>query len=290
MMGDAVPALRALKAESPGTRLVLGLRDIFDTPEQAVAEWTSAGAQQLMESVYDLILVYGIRAVCDVGATYGMSVNVRAKVRYVGYLGRAAHSPARRGRLPLVLVTVGGGGDGYELMTQYLADLRRAYPEGRPSFRSLLVTGPFMPKSEATALRQMARAVGGRGRVSVKAFVPALTRTIAQADVVVAMAGYNTTCEILTFGRPAILVPRVRPRQEQLIRARALARRGLVRMLHPDEMVPGKLLAEVQDTLASPARPHRPVDLDGLPNAAHELELLLHSSERPRAATSAVRS
>ena len=36
---------------------------------------------------------------------------------------------------------------------------------------------------------------------------------------VVAMAGYNTFCEILSLDKRAILVPRTKPREEQLLRA-----------------------------------------------------------------------
>ena len=48
------------------------------------------------------------------------------------------------------------------------------------------------------------------------------------------MGGYNTYCEILSFDKPALIVPRVRPREEQLIRARRAAELGLVEMLLPE--------------------------------------------------------
>jgi predicted glycosyltransferase len=50
---------------------------------------------------------------------------------------------------------------------------------------------------------------------------------------IVAMAGYNTFCEILSLDKRAILVPRVVPRREQLIRANRAAALGLVRTLDP---------------------------------------------------------
>ncbi len=52
-----------------------------------------------------------------------------------------------------------------------------------------------------------------------------------KAAGVVAMGGYNTFCEILSFDRRAILVPRTEPRREQAIRALAAERLGLVRVL-----------------------------------------------------------
>jgi predicted glycosyltransferase len=48
---------------------------------------------------------------------------------------------------------------------------------------------------------------------------------------VVAMGGYNTFCEILSLDKRAILIPRVKPRQEQLLRANRAAEMGLVRTL-----------------------------------------------------------
>ena len=45
---------------------------------------------------------------------------------------------------------------------------------------------------------------------------------VVDASAVVSMGGYNSVAEILTTNTPALLVPRDRPRQEQLIRARAL--------------------------------------------------------------------
>ncbi len=51
---------------------------------------------------------------------------------------------------------------------------------------------------------------------------------------VVAMAGYNTFCEILSLDKRAILVPRVRPRREQVMRAVRAAALELVHTLDPD--------------------------------------------------------
>jgi predicted glycosyltransferase len=50
----------------------------------------------------------------------------------------------------------------------------------------------------------------------------------------VAMGGYNTFCEILSFDKRAILIPRVKPRREQLLRAKRAAALGLVRALDPE--------------------------------------------------------
>ena len=106
-------------------------------------------------------------------------------------------------------------------------------------------------------------------------FVSDLPSYTAAADVVVSMGGYNSVTEILSFGRPAVLVPRVTPRKEQLIRANLLGRRGFVRVLHPEALAPERLLGEVLALLSAPPQARPAVDLDGLAAVGAELEALV---------------
>ncbi|MCA0305709.1 MAG: hypothetical protein LCH95_25200, partial [Proteobacteria bacterium] len=90
-----------------------------------------------------------------------------------------------------------------------------------------------------------------------------------RAAGVVAMGGYNTFCEILSFDKKAIIVPRTRPRQEQLIRARAARNVGLVEMLDADR---GRDPLDMATALRQLPQQGLPSDvvvpglLDGLPN------------------------
>ena len=57
---------------------------------------------------------------------------------------------------------------------------------------------------------------------------------VAHAQGVIAMGGYNTFCEILSFDKRALIVPRTKPRLEQYIRTARAQELGLVRMLTDD--------------------------------------------------------
>ena len=52
---------------------------------------------------------------------------------------------------------------------------------------------------------------------------------------IVAMGGYNTFCEILSLDKPALIMPRVTPRQEQLVRAKRARELGVARMFDPSD-------------------------------------------------------
>lgn len=278
LKGEVVPALRHMKRESPESRLVLGLRDVVDEASHVRETWRREGAYELFDEIYDRILVYGDRTVYDVVAEYGLSRRAAAKVRYGGYLRRPASqrsSDEVRAELGLrtdrlVVVTAGGGGDGRHLFRAMGEALRR---RTRPvDFDCLLVGGPLMSEDDRASLQELA-AVGAH--VHVLDFAKDMAGYLAAADAVVSMGGYNTVCELLSLERPSLIVPRVTPRKEQLIRAEALERRGLVRMLHPDDLSPSRLLAAVTDLLDHPPVASGTVAMGGVPAVAAELSKLL---------------
>jgi predicted glycosyltransferase len=286
--GEIVPALRYLSNGHQArrrTRLILGLRDIVDEAPSVRRAWAREGVYDLLDDVYDRILVYGQRDVYDVVSEYGLSAGAAAKIRYVGYLRREpgarsseeirAELCPRTGRL--VVVTAGGGSDGYHLFRAMLDGLRARAEHIR--FDCLLVVGPLMSAADRGRLIEIGGAVKGAHLLD---FSDDMASYIAASDAVVSMGGYNTVGEILSFGRRAIIVPRVTPRREQLLRAEALTRRGLVRMIHPSELSPGRLIDEITDVLERPAVAAVPVNMNGLLAVAAELDAIL-SSGRARA-------
>ena len=58
-------------------------------------------------------------------------------------------------------------------------------------------------------------------------------------------------------GVPALVVPRVRPSAEQLVRANDLVAAGLAAMIHPDEITPPLMREAI---IATSHRERRPVD------------------------------
>jgi predicted glycosyltransferase len=87
----------------------------------------------------------------------------------------------------------------------------------------------------------------------------------------VSMAGYNTVGEIMRTRKPALLVPRVRPSEEQLIRAQRLKQRGLQQMLHPADLRPATLRAELDTLLTRPPPPLELADYTGAERAGDVL-------------------
>jgi predicted glycosyltransferase len=219
--------------------------------------------------LYDEIWVYGLHEVCDPLADIVVPRSVRRKMVYTGYLRRNVPRNPNAKKAPppfdspYLLVTAGGGGDGEALIDWVL----RAYEGdlGIP-FPALIVFGPFMrPESQAGFAARAERLAN----VRTLTFDSRIETLMAKAAGVVAMGGYNTFCEILSFDKPAILVPRTRPRLEQFIRAQRAQELGLVRMLAADGPRQPRVMASALRALPQQARPSEtvlPGLLDGLVN------------------------
>lgn len=279
--GELEKTLNYLKSELPETKLVLLLRDILDSPEVTIKEWQH-GYHEAIQRFYDQVLVVGMRSVFDLTEEYQFPASVSKKVRFCGYI-RKEPGLKRRNVLreelqitpeeQLILVTPGGGQDGYRLIETYLSGLRQL-PEGH-NLRSLIICGPEMQPKRREALYQAAEKYS---HVQICEFTDDLMSYMDAADAIVAMGGYNTVSEILSLGKRAVIVPRVEPVKEQLIRALALARLGLVQMIHPDYLTPQGLMDTILEQLSG-SKSHIPglscLDLDALPRITRYISNLL---------------
>ena len=265
LRGEVLDTLTMLKAR--GTTLVLGLREVMDDPKILAQEWARKNAMPALADLYDQIWIYGPEQVYDPLDGMPMPEAVRRKITYTGYLRRSS-ADAWNPPYPLppvesqsyLLVTTGGGGDGAALIDWVL----RAY-EHDPDLPhpALMVLGPFMRTHLQAEFMQRVARLDNVHAITFDANVESL---LADASGVVAMGGYNTFCEILSFDKPAIIVPRTAPRMEQYIRAARAAELDLAGMLLDDGVRDPRIMADALRDLPyrrKPSDTHLPGLLDG---------------------------
>ncbi len=259
------PTLEYLRREGK-THCILGLRDILDEPASVRRDWKRAANEEAIQTYYDQVWVYGDRNIYDLAKEYHFQPKTVAKFRYTGYLDqrsrlkylnldtvqsfKSLNLPSER----LVLCLVGGGQDGAQLAETF------AHAELPPGMNGIILTGPFMPREVRQKLHNYA---AQRDNLRVLEYLAEPTMLLHQAERVIAMGGYNTTCELLSFGKRSLILPRVQPRKEQLIRAERLKELGLIDFLHPDKLTSAALTDWLKlDIEPPPVRKF--VDLKGL--------------------------
>jgi predicted glycosyltransferase len=285
LRGELAATLEKLKAS--GVKLVLGLRDVLDAPGVLAEEWRRKNAYAAVEDLYDEIWVYGLKSVYDPLQGLPLTEAARAKVTYTGYLRRPDPTPRAYDDLRLdgfahrILVTPGGGGDGGQMVDSVL----RAYEaQGADLPPALFVLGPFMPAPERAAFTVRMKAAANCEAIT---FDSRVERRMASAAGVVAMGGYNTFCEILSFDKPALLLPRTAPRLEQTIRARRAVELGLCSAIDMPAEGPAPLdavLAALGNLAIQPPPSHSGIPnlLDGTKTVVARLGAWLgKASERP---------
>lgn len=278
---EVLPTLKWLNRSLPGTRTILGLRDVMDEGSVVMKDWEEKGVYKTLDRLYHEIWVYGMQELYDPVTEYRIPASVSRKMVFTGYIQRKVPSVSRvkrflrkncvRDESKLVAVTVGGGGDGYAVIDAYLTMLE-THPS--PSFKSVIITGPFMPECEREKVSARSRCLG----VKTWHYYPRMEEILAAADLVVGMGGYNTICEILTQGTLALIVPRDTPRREQLIRARMLHQKKLVDYLPWRHLSPDNLYDKITGLLASPHEYHRAIaqfPLTGLDVMSRRIESLV---------------
>ena len=257
---EVLPTLRWLRRCRPDTRSILGLRDIMDDAVTVKKDWKRKRVYEHLEMLYSEIWIYGNRKFYDPIAEYDISESVSRKMHFTGYIPRkipskeAVRAVKKEHGLKdgekLVVVTTGGGGDGFRVMDTYLAMLESL--SQTPPFKSVLITGPFMPKQLRKDVFKRARRMG----VRTYHFYRQMEKIFAAADIVVSMGGYNTLCEILGQGTTCLVIPRETPRQEQIIRARSFHRQGLVEYIPWADYAPDLLRDKILYLLENP-EPYR---------------------------------
>jgi len=278
---ELLPALEVIRRR--GGRTALGLRDIIDDPPTVGSEWERQDLARRVPEHYDRVLVYGCRDVFDPIVEYGFPPAIAEKTVFCGYVvnrtrrrWRSADAlPSFPEDRPTVLGTAGGGQDGIEVLDGFLKASAGA------GWNAVVVCGPQTHEGDRRALEAHALNAGA----AFRSFLPGLAQWFGKVDALVSMGGYNTLVEAVRCGTPTVCVPRVAPRTEQLLRAKAFARIGLLRLLPPELLEPESLRREIAAVLSSSRgdlkrRARAALDFDGALNSGLELLELAGLDER----------
>jgi predicted glycosyltransferase len=258
LQGELLEALHAARARGLVGRVVLGIRDVRGSPRHVARRWAEEGTAKVLESLYDLVLVYGDPHIYDTASAYGLGTQINVRTEAVGYVLRstATQSPdAVKRKLGMdfsqriVAVTAGAGADGASLLEGYLREVAPRLPR---DVASVLVSGPVIEPLQFERLTELAVKAGCR---LLRSFDT--VSLVHAADAVVCRGGYNSVCEAVHAGHRPSVVARQTESGEQETRASAFAHRDLVVAIAEDQLADG-LAAAVLEQLANGRRSTSP--------------------------------
>lgn len=254
-------------------KIVLGLRDVIDTAETVRAQWLLRRNFAALRDWFDEVWIYGDPAFFDLVSEYAFGDEFAAKAHFLGYLDQRARlygaAPVDAPADPYILCAVGGGRDGAALCRAF-AD--STLPAGH---RGIILTGTQMPAAARTYIEAR---VAARPDMELVDFLPEPLPLMQGAARIIAMGGYNTVTEALSLRRPTLIVPRTKPRLEQLLRAERLAAKGAIGMILPDHLTPATLSKWMAGPPPSAGLGQSMLDMGGLDRMQSRAALLLNQS------------
>jgi predicted glycosyltransferase len=280
---ELIPLLDHIQAVSPDTKIVSSVRDIVGRTDLAREEDIIC---QLTSKYFDLILFHSDPRFQKLAESFSRVGDLNCQIEYTGFVAQPIPENVvlsdfdlvnlKRSQ-PMILVSIGGGRIGYELLETVIA--ASAILAERIPHHIQIFTGPFMPEAQFLQLQQ---ASVGRSNVTLERFTANLMTYMSLADLSISLTGYNTTMNIMRTGVRSLVVPigHYENDKEQLVRTRKLEKMGIVEVIEPHNLEPTYLAQKIVDGLHQMPETTaiNQFDLQGAENTAVILRQLLMES------------
>ncbi|ELR99076.1 glycosyltransferase family protein [Gloeocapsa sp. PCC 73106] len=260
------------KAKSLGSKIVSSVRDIVVTKQDQSRH--EQKVCQLINRYFDLLLIHGDPNFIPLDISFSALDQLTCPVYYTGYVVQPIPSVAPRRLLeqPLILVSVGGGRFGHELLESILKTAPLLAPQIPHRFQ--VFTGPFCPDSMYEKLVGLAL---DQDNIAVNRYTPNLIHYMLQADLSISMSGYNTTMNILTTGVKAMMMAfDGNGDLEQITRITKLADLGRIKIISSDDLDPQKMAGKILNYLQETPK-KLDLNLNGTENTARYIDKLFRS-------------
>ena len=232
LLFELEPWMAHLKRTMPETLVVSSLRDLIG---KTVLDEQTHRIAELANRYFDLALVHADPKFLSFNECFPAPEKIQCPVVHTGFIAQDISASTIAADKPFILVSVGGGRIGGEVLETALGAAEYLQHELDYEFR--IFTGPFL---EDDAFERLSARAARLENVVLERFTPDLMAYMQAASLSISLAGYNTTMNVLRTGVPAVLIPigHYDFDCEQRLRADKLARLGVVQMLETPQLSP----------------------------------------------------
>jgi predicted glycosyltransferase len=255
------------KAKAMGTKIVSSVRDIVVTKQDQQRH--EEKVCRLINKYFDMLLIHGDPNFVKLNLSFSRIDDLNCPVHYTGYVVQPVPKPQKIDNKPLILVSVGGGRFGHDLLecvAHTAPILKTKIPHHLQVF-----TGPFCPDNVLQKLQAITKE---QDNITVNCYTSNLLNYMQQADLSIGMSGYNTTMNILSTGVKAMMMAfQGNNDKEQETRLKKLDNLGRVKMIQPEDLQPEKFAEQIISYLQQ-EKTELSLDLNGVDNTAKYIKQL----------------
>ena len=236
--------------------------------------------RDLMNRYYDMLLIHSDPRIHKLEENFSLTKEINCQINYTGYV---AQSPPENlpptaediaglsSKEPMILVSIGGGRFGHELIEKILAlsiILEKFLPH-----KIQIFTGPFMPEEKFLELQKVA---ANKSNINLRKYTGHLLSYMKKAALSISLGGYNTTMNVLRTGVNAMIYPS-NDGNEQRIRSEKLEKLGMLEVIRPEDLQGERLAQKIITSLHKKrvSDISKYVELRGAQNTTKFLQYLL---------------
>ncbi|MBZ8183088.1 glycosyltransferase family protein [Oscillatoria salina] len=270
---EVMQLIALVKNCNPKAKIVSSVRDVIESEKGGQQD---AYICSLLNQWYDLVLVHGDKQIIPFSSSFPLAEKIEIPVHYTGYIVQAVTPPIPKADPPLLMVSVGGGRLGDELLYAVLDAHETVASQWRHHL--VLFTGAF--QKDIQKLRSRVEKYA-HSHVTIHEFDRDRYRQmLAAASAVICLGGYNSLLEAVSARLPTLVYQRKFHGQnkEQALRSRFFERSGLVKILSPDDLSVDQMAARILELAETRESPNNYIRIDGAVTARKLLERLLKES------------
>ncbi len=270
MRFELTPLLNWASQQTNPPVLVASIRDIL----QRRSEVREQECIDLINSRYQHVLVHGDEAFYPLQKSFPPANQITDKLSYSGYVcpqlpsDTVKNSERKRNFTQAggnIMVSIGGGSVGKQILAAALTLCQQGFAQ---QWQWLLITGPNMDSSDKKHFQNEAL---GISNLEVTDLADNFLGQLANADLSISMAGYNTIMDLLVAGTPSVVIPfEGSGETEQLSRAIELEQQAVVQVVNESELTPERLATAMQKAIQQTPQT-LPIDNRGAQHSAQQL-------------------
>jgi predicted glycosyltransferase len=239
---EVVALIGLVKQANHNTRIVCSVRDVIESPEGGKHDDHTC---KLLNDYYDAVLVHGDERVVPFSASFPLVDLIRVPIINTGYIVKNIPEGGPAPLLPNILVSIGGGRMGDELLYATIDAYKMVVKKWR--HRLIIFTGAFQKD-----VQHLLHFVGDDEHelLSIHNFDEQhYCEALSVASGIICLGGYNTLLEAISVRLPVLVYARkfLGNNEEQSLRLQFFERYGLVRVLRPDDLEIERLTARILD-------------------------------------------
>lgn len=255
------------KAKAMGTKIVSSIRDIVVTKQNQQRH--EEKVCRLINKYFDMLLIHGDPNFVKLNLSFARVNDLTCPVHYTGYVVQPLLKPQPIANKPLILVSVGGGRFGHDLL-ECVAHTAPILKDKVPHHLQVF-TGAFSPNEVLVGLQQITKNLDN---ITIERYTPNFLNYMQQADLSIGMSGYNTTMNILSTGVKAMMMAfQGNNDKEQETRLKKLDNLGRVKMIQPEDLQPEIFAGQIIDYLEQTPS-NLALDHNGVTNTRYCLQQL----------------